>query len=103
MWKLTERIWGLLVNKKYKFHLLQGRLNWSWFRSALSLIFDEFFENAANKDPGKVEDNGSGKGVEDWGDGGGAEVLLVSLLDEQDQGLEVTRAESGEVDDHPRN
>ena len=81
----------------------QGRLNLSWSRSALLLlIFYELFEDAANKDPGKVEDDGSAEGEEDRGDGG-AVVLFVSLLDEQDKGLEVARAKSNEVDHHPRN
>ena len=81
---------------------LGALLNWSRSRSALLLIFYEFFEDAANKDPGKVEDNGSAKGVEDGGDGG-AVVLFFGLLDEQDKGSEVTRAKSGEIDNHPRN
>ena len=62
---------------------------------ALSLSFYEFFENGANKDPGKVEDDGSAQGVEDWADGG--------LLHEQEEGSEVACAKSSEVDNHPRN
>ena len=85
--------------KQENFQLLSWLLNWGWPLPALFLSFDEFFENAANKDPGKVEADGSTKSVED-----GAVVIFVAAIhDEHEKGSEVACAKSDAVDYHPRN
>ena len=75
-------------------------LNFNWPSSDLLLMFYEFFENAAHKEPGNVEDDGSGQRVEDER---AAIVLVVDLLGEQKKDSEVRRTKSGEVGNHPRN